>query len=560
MTPWKQNFGLRLFFGIATIFLGLLIAKPALAQTKPKVEFILDVSNSMEGRVDGRTKIVEAKKVLIDQINQLPDDIQVGLMVYGGNCSDIKQIVPVGPVDKRRLIATIENLTTKGKTPIAEAIKKGFEALKPMEVLLGKLEVVVRNVHGKDPGNWSGSISGEEKATIVLIGDGKETCKGEPCETVKELKASGRDFVIHVIGFDKTAEERAQLEGIAEAAGGLYYPYAKELKLPIKPQKGEVTPQASHKRLPEGNYSLKFHYKNQLTELKEDRPFTIRKDEKTTLTFTVGPGLLSLAVKDSKGQKMTGWTAGVFPEGKDVVAAELNAGKDWTTLVPGNYLVKLRRKVQDKNIPPERLVKVKAGERIEVNYVLNGGHIMGFQAWSVVSFVGLLLFAAWIGKKAGKGYSGILIDTRGRYSLTHFQLVLWTIVILSTFLGLVISTGFASEALVIPTQLLGLMGISAGSAVLSTGVKGIKDASITANVSRGGGNFSQIWLVEEGNSHDKVVDITKFQNFIFTLVIVGYYVVAAWKSGKLPELPDNILYLLGIANAGYVGGKVPEKK
>jgi len=192
--------------------------------------------------------------------------------------------------------------------------------------------------------------------------------------------------------------------------------------------------------------------------------------------------------------------------------------------------------------------------------------------WGISSLI--LLGIAWgVGYFSGNGTLGILIDHRGRYSLTHFQVVLWTIVILSSCSGLLIAHGFNPNAINISPELLGLMGISAGSAVLATGVKGSKDAS-TANIARVGqqftqsngttrqisASFAQIWLEEEGDLADKVVNITKFQNFIFTLVIFGFYIVAAVKSGGLPELPERIVWLIGISHSGYVGGKVPNKK
>lgn len=196
-----------------------------------------------------------------------------------------------------------------------------------------------------------------------------------------------------------------------------------------------------------------------------------------------------------------------------------------------------------------------------------------FHAWWIISTLALLGLAVVIGKVTTKRYLGILIDGRGRYSLTHFQTVLWTIVILSSALGVLISIGFDPAKFEFPKVLLGLMGISAGSAVLATGVKGAKDApGSTANVARAGTfqptggppttitpSFAQIWLEEEGDMADKVVNITKYQNFIFTLVIVGFYVTIAWKEGALPVLPENVVWLIGISHAGYVGAKVPNK-
>ena len=196
-----------------------------------------------------------------------------------------------------------------------------------------------------------------------------------------------------------------------------------------------------------------------------------------------------------------------------------------------------------------------------------------FQISWIVSCLVLLLLAMGIGKQTTNRLLGILIDGRGRYSLTHFQIVVWTLVILSSAIGVLIADGFNPTNFGFSPQLLGLMGISAGSAVLATSVKGSKDApGSTANVARAGTftlsdnttttitpHFAQIWLEEEGDQADKVVDITKYQNFIFTLVVVGFYVTIAWNTGGLPVLPDNVVWLVGISHAGYVGAKVPNK-
>ena len=58
----------------------------------------------------------------------------------------------------------------------------------------------------------------------------------------------------------------------------------------------------------------------------------------------------------------------------------------------------------------------------------------------------------------------------------------------------------------------------------------------------------------------KVISITKYQNFIFTLVILAYYVGAAIQAGGLPALPKEVVWLIGISHAGYVGGKVPNRQ
>ncbi|MDR3555020.1 MAG: VWA domain-containing protein, partial [Syntrophobacteraceae bacterium] len=161
--------------------------------------FILDASGSMVAKVQGQAKIVTAKKVLSGFVNDLPAGVNVGLVTYGHrnkkDCRDVEELVPLGPPDKKDLIARINSIKPKGMTPITYSIQKVAEGLK--------------------------SVRGE--TTIVLVSDGEETCGGDPCAVVRALKASGIKFVMHVIGFDVNKQEKAQLSCIAEAGGGSFY-------------------------------------------------------------------------------------------------------------------------------------------------------------------------------------------------------------------------------------------------------------------------------------------------------------------------------------------------
>jgi hypothetical protein len=63
------------------------------------------------------------------------------------------------------------------------------------------------------------------KKTLILISDGQETCKQNPCEAAAELKEANIDLQFHVVGFglgtgDSVA--RNQLSCIAKVTGGLY--------------------------------------------------------------------------------------------------------------------------------------------------------------------------------------------------------------------------------------------------------------------------------------------------------------------------------------------------
>jgi hypothetical protein len=208
-----------------------------------------------------------------------------------------------------------------------------------------------------------------------------------------------------------------------------------------------------------------------------------------------------------------------------------------------------------------------------------------FQISWAFSGVVLVVSAALIGLAAKKGLTGILIDDRGRYSLNRLQLVMWTLLVISTFLGLFFSSGYTVTK--IPPTLLALMGISVGSAATAGAVKSGKDQNPQARVAKAGllpphpavvaaavaagvappqpqvfpAKLSQVFLEEEGAQIDKVVDVTKFQNFFFTLALGIVYIVtvANMTQPGYPQFDPNVMWLLGISHAGYVGGKLPTK-
>lgn len=214
--------------------------------------------------------------------------------------------------------------------------------------------------------------------------------------------------------------------------------------------------------------------------------------------------------------------------------------------------------------------------------------------WTIMAFL-FILFAGLIGRKAtyvGPDgtektgmWIGILVDERLRFSLTKLQMVLWTLVFLSLLSAVFLARlldGDPSDALqiTVPQEILILVGISASSAVLTTAVKSPRtdmirnqamhlmsaspQASASGVIMGMPSHFSQVFLVEQGEAMDKVVDVTKFQNFFLTVIAVGAYVVMAASQlagtaspAGLPGFSQDLLWFIGISHAAYVGGKIP---
>lgn len=169
------------------------------AQAADKTILVLDASGSMWEQIEGKPKIEIARQALKSLVADWPEGQEVGLVAYGhrskGDCKDIETLLPVGTLEAEKMNKAVDSLIPKGKTPLSAAVQQAAEALKYTE----------------------------EKATVILISDGKETCDRDPCTLGTELEKAGVDFTAHVIGFDVAKlEDQAGLKCLAENTGGQF--------------------------------------------------------------------------------------------------------------------------------------------------------------------------------------------------------------------------------------------------------------------------------------------------------------------------------------------------
>jgi len=161
---------------------------------------IFDASGSMWGQIKGKAKIEIARDVVRNLVTTLPEETELGLMAYGhrrkGDCADIELLIPVGKVDRSAFAKTVDDIMPKGMTPITAALELAAEGLGYKE----------------------------NKATVILVSDGLETCDADPCAAAKKLEELGIDFTAHVIAFDLKPEETEKLRCIADSTGGKFFP------------------------------------------------------------------------------------------------------------------------------------------------------------------------------------------------------------------------------------------------------------------------------------------------------------------------------------------------
>lgn len=186
----------------------LLMPLSAVAQDRSRAILVMDGSGSMWGQIEGEAKITIAQGVVRDLLGTLPAEMELGLTIYGhrrkGDCSDIETVVLPGADTHSGIIEAVNQIKPKGKTPMTEAVRQAALALRYTE----------------------------EKATVILVSDGIETCNPDPCAAARAMEEAGVDFTAHVIGFDVTdTEALRQMQCLADETGGTFLSAANSAEL-----------------------------------------------------------------------------------------------------------------------------------------------------------------------------------------------------------------------------------------------------------------------------------------------------------------------------------------
>lgn len=212
-------------------------------------------------------------------------------------------------------------------------------------------------------------------------------------------------------------------------------------------------------------------------------------------------------------------------------------------------------------------------------------------------FVAAVLVAMCIGAGliVNGRVDGILVDERRRLSLSRLQWVIWFVVLVSAFFVATVLNVQGGQANPFPemqAELFGLIGLASGSAVLSNlivdskksaqGVKAVEAVAPTKHAGAVPGNIGNIdlnaepieaswkdlYCGEEIANRD-VVDVSRLQQLVTTLLLVMVYVGLLWRdldsaafTGeflKMPAVSTTFLGLLGASHAGYLAYKATPK-
>ncbi|RUW84478.1 VWA domain-containing protein [Mesorhizobium sp. M1E.F.Ca.ET.063.01.1.1] len=306
----------------------LLLSMTSFGFAANKVIIILDASGSMWAQIDGKPKLEIARESLRTVLQSVPADDEIGFMAYGhrqkGSCEDIELIVPPQAGSASAISAAADSMKFLGKTPLTAAVKKAAEALRYTE----------------------------DKATVVLITDGLETCGGDPCALGKELKETGVDFTADVVGFGLTADEGKQIACLAENTGGKYIQASDEKAL----QEALVETVAAPAPAPEP----------------APAPAPAPAPESAKPEFNFMPSVVIAEggdpITDSNAWEI--YKAAADGTRGDQVMTEYGELK--TNLEPGDYIVVGR----DDEARSEQKIKVEAGQTYSPLFTLNAGTLV----------------------------------------------------------------------------------------------------------------------------------------------------------------------------------------
>jgi Ca-activated chloride channel family protein len=168
---------------------------------KPRVTrilFLLDASGSMLAPWEGRARMDVAKGLLarmVDSLNAYPN-LELGLRAYGhlhdkseNNCEDSKLEVAFAPKNAAAIKAKLKTIEPRGNTPITFSLLQSAGDF--------PTDKTARNV-------------------LILITDGLESCKGDPCATSLALQRKRVFLKPFVIGIGAEREFGKQLECLGQ--------------------------------------------------------------------------------------------------------------------------------------------------------------------------------------------------------------------------------------------------------------------------------------------------------------------------------------------------------
>jgi len=166
-----------------------------------RILILLDGSGSMKQKLaDGNEKFQDATELILrimDSVYAINGNVEFSLRVFGHqqyvvehNCIDTKNEVPFTKNNRAAMASRLKEITPSGVTPIAYSLN----------------EAAVRDITDEEHIVYN----------IVLITDGIESCGGDVCAVMADLKKKKIFFKPHVVGLESEGSMKKEYECMGE--------------------------------------------------------------------------------------------------------------------------------------------------------------------------------------------------------------------------------------------------------------------------------------------------------------------------------------------------------
>lgn len=158
------------------------------------VVLVLDASGSMATPLGRESRLDAARRVVLDTLTLFSPKRPAGLVAYGhrrkDDCTDIETLQKLAPVDVPAIRKSLSTLRPTGMTPLSASLRHAAGML------------------------------AADGGVVMLVSDGLENCREDPCAVVDALKRANARLVFHVVGFGMADGEMKRLACIADKGGG----------------------------------------------------------------------------------------------------------------------------------------------------------------------------------------------------------------------------------------------------------------------------------------------------------------------------------------------------
>lgn len=207
--PSARRFAAHLLALVAALMMAAVVPAAAAEAPANNAVLIFDHSSSMWTQINGTPKITIARDMLTSLFDEFENRINLGIVLFGNKsnaCEDVETLKPIGNLVTEEYTKAIASTKPKGTAPLSASLNAAAK------------------MFPAKPGARS----------IIVVTDGRDDCKADPCATARSLKQKSPETHVHLIAFDPTAGEKLQeLSCVAEETGGVFATAVNEGELEV---------------------------------------------------------------------------------------------------------------------------------------------------------------------------------------------------------------------------------------------------------------------------------------------------------------------------------------